>query len=143
MRSPRPSVLYPVPWFLATSPSANPEMVERTTVSDLLDRCTDRHRATIVQAPAGFGKTVAVSQWAIQRQQAEPGAMSWLTLSDGIRDSSDLLRALLTALQHTARERHDAAFHRDLAAVYECGTFRRGVAALRAISCGITRFITH
>ena len=60
--------------------------------------------------------------------------MSWLTLSDGIRDSSDLLRALLTALQHTARERHDAAFHRDLAAVYECGTFRRGVAALRAIS---------
>ncbi len=126
--------MHPVPWFLATSPSTHPEMVHRGTLTDLLDRHTDRYRATLVMAPSGFGKTVAVSQWAARRGRRRPGAVSWVTLSDGVGDIDDLVRAVLTALQHTARERGDIDFHRGLAAVYGSRSYREAVAAVATIA---------
>lgn len=126
--------MHPVPWFLATSPSTHPEMVHRGTLTDLLDRHTDRYRATLVMAPSGFGKTVAVSQWASRRGRRRPGAVSWVTLSDGVGDIDDLVRAVLTALQHTARERGDVDFHRGLAAVYDSRSYREAISAIAAVS---------
>ncbi|MFY1599659.1 AAA family ATPase, partial [Micromonospora sp. WMMD737] len=134
MQSPSTSALHPLPWFLATSPSPHPEMVERPALADLLDRYTDRHRATIVTAPSGFGKTVAVAQWARRRRhRGQPGAVAWVTLSAGTGDIHDLVRGVLTALQRSARERGDVDLHRALATVYDSGSYHEALAAVGAM----------
>ena len=52
----------PVPWFLATLPAANSEMIARPVVDKALDEHIRLRRAVVVVAPSGFGKTVAVGQ---------------------------------------------------------------------------------
>jgi LuxR family maltose regulon positive regulatory protein len=49
--------MHPVPWFLATTPSASPDMLSRTAFVDALDAHLGGVRAVVVAAPSGFGKT--------------------------------------------------------------------------------------
>lgn len=43
----------PAPWFLATPPSASPEMIVRSYVHDALDVRVRQSRAVVVLAPSG------------------------------------------------------------------------------------------
>ena len=67
--------------------------------SDLVDRLTAgrRHRLTVLDAPAGFGKTTLLAQWR-GRLLAEGVRVAWLTL--GADDSAERLVAYIAfALQ--------------------------------------------
>ncbi|MBS1690859.1 MAG: AAA family ATPase [Actinobacteria bacterium] len=130
-------LLRPVPWFLATAPSPGSEMVERTAVTTLLDRCVDTHHVAMLSAPSGFGKTVAVSQWAARRARATPGSVAWVTLTERLTDVADVLRATLTALEGAARQRDDEAMLRALSAVYRSPTYDAAIAATAALASGV------
>lgn len=109
----------PVPWFLATVPRPNPEMVERIGVIALLDSVVKTHQTTIVSAPSGFGKTVAVTQWSADHRIRAPGLVSWLTLTDRVADYADVVRGILTALLRAARDRSDDPMYRAVSALFE------------------------
>ncbi|WP_157625871.1 LuxR C-terminal-related transcriptional regulator [Mycobacterium sp. 155] len=122
--------LGPVPWFLATPPAPNPEMVDRPAIAATLTKHVTTHRATVVTAPSGFGKTVSVTQWATARREEVPGSVSWLTLTDRVADSGDLLRGVITALQEAAHDRGDAAMHRRLTAAFDSVSATTTIAAI-------------
>lgn len=123
----------PVPWFLATTPSSNPDMLQRRAITRALDEHLDRKRAVLVAAPSGFGKTVTVSQWAAERRRDRPGSVAWLTLTDRVGDRTDVLRGVLTALLNTARDANDTHLDQCLSAVFDSPSYDAAVDALRAI----------
>jgi LuxR family maltose regulon positive regulatory protein len=133
MQSHGSSIWRPVPWFLATAPDARTGMVQRPSIGRLLDDAVSRYRATAVAAPSGFGKTVAVSQWAARRQRDQPGSVSWLTLSDGLVDQADLLRGILTALRRGATQAGNQRLHRELTAAFEAGDSSAAMDAIAGI----------
>jgi LuxR family maltose regulon positive regulatory protein len=53
---------------------------------------------TLISAPAGFGKTTLVSEWAIGAEQP----VAWLSLDEGDNDPARFLAYLVTALQTIA-----------------------------------------
>ncbi|MCA0353732.1 MAG: LuxR C-terminal-related transcriptional regulator [Chloroflexi bacterium] len=65
--------------------------------SQLLERLKARHdrRLTVVSAPAGFGKTMLVSQWIASCKQP----VAWLTLDQNDNDLARFLVYLVAALQ--------------------------------------------
>lgn len=117
--SPAPATL---PWFLAMPPTPSDEMVERPELNTLLEHSVAAHRATVVCAPSGFGKTVAVSQWVAGRPSQHPGSVSWLTLTEKIVDADDVMRGVVTALQRAARERNDSMQYRMLASALDAAS---------------------
>ncbi|OBB87359.1 hypothetical protein A5779_01875 [Mycolicibacterium peregrinum] len=128
--------MQPVPWFLATTPSSSPGMLPRQAIGRTLDEHTAGRRAVLVAAPSGFGKTVAVAQWTLGRQRAEPGSVAWLTLTERINDRSDVLRGMLTALLNSARDAGDSSLGRSLSGAFDSATYDVAVAALMAIDPG-------
>ncbi|OHU15273.1 hypothetical protein BKG75_09020 [Mycobacteroides chelonae] len=62
-------------------------MIARTDVHRILDLHVQQSRAVVVLAPSGFGKTVAVGQWAAAQRQHQPGSVGWLTVT-GRRQTS-------------------------------------------------------
>ncbi|WP_441961618.1 LuxR C-terminal-related transcriptional regulator [Mycolicibacterium houstonense] len=127
------SGMQPVPWFLATTPSSNPDMLLRRTILDRLAEDLAGKRAVLVAAPSGFGKTVAVSQWAAEHRRDRPGSVAWLTLTDRIGDRTDVLRGVLTALLNTAREVADSSLGQSLSAVFESTSYDESVDVLRVM----------
>ncbi len=77
-----------------TMPTPRPDRVRRERLHMKLDTGLD-HKLTLVSAPAGFGKTTAVSDWLHARDL--PAA--WLTLDATDSDPLHLLRYLAAALQ--------------------------------------------
>ncbi|MGV0769586.1 LuxR C-terminal-related transcriptional regulator [Mycobacterium syngnathidarum] len=128
------SSMRPVPWFLATTPTSSPGMLPRGAIGDRLDAHLGTRRAVLVAAPSGFGKTVAVAQWAVTRQREHRGSVAWLTLTDRVSDRTDVLRGVLTALLNTAREAGDSALGQSLAAVFDAASYDEAVDALRTIA---------
>jgi LuxR family maltose regulon positive regulatory protein len=65
-------------------PPPPPAMVRRQRLHDLVTRCASR-TITLVSAPAGWGKTALLSDWA--GSSSPPGAVAWLSLdaADGDR----------------------------------------------------------
>ncbi|GAA5529071.1 LuxR C-terminal-related transcriptional regulator [Herpetosiphon gulosus] len=65
--------------------------------SQLLERLKERHdrRLTVVSAPAGFGKTMLVSQWIASCKQP----VAWLTLDQNDNDLARFLAYVVAALQ--------------------------------------------
>ncbi|OHU05738.1 hypothetical protein BKG61_07675 [Mycobacterium syngnathidarum] len=125
--------MQPVPWFLATTPSSSPGMLLRQAVADRLDEHRAGRRAVLVAAPSGFGKTVAVAQWALERQRAEPGSVAWLTLTERVNDRRDVQRGMLTALLNSARDAGDGPLDQSLSGAFDSASYDAAVAALMAI----------
>ncbi len=56
---------------------------------------------TLISAPAGFGKTTLLSEWAAQVDRVKPQIrFSWLSLDDGDNDPVRFLAYLIAAMQH-------------------------------------------
>ncbi|ORB48436.1 hypothetical protein BST43_24755 [Mycobacteroides saopaulense] len=123
----------PAPWFLATPPTANPEMVERVGVHRILDEQVQRSRAVVVVAPSGFGKTVAVGQWAAARRRLAPGSAGWLTVTEQAADCAELVRGIVTALRRAVADRGDVRAHQALTTALELPTTGLVLAALSGI----------
>ena len=97
-------------------PSLRPNMVPRTRLVERLNQGLDLgHKLTLISAPAGFGKTTLIAEWAaslLHVQSAEKNPQSatveakqrnpqlcWLSLDEGDSDLARFLAYLVTALQ--------------------------------------------
>ncbi|GHO64241.1 hypothetical protein KSC_031330 [Ktedonobacter sp. SOSP1-52] len=70
-------------------------LIERSRLLMLLD---GEQKMTLVQAPAGFGKTTLVTQW-IARRQAAGGVIAWLSLDAGDNDPIRFWSSFIVACQ--------------------------------------------
>ncbi|MEE9617637.1 MAG: hypothetical protein V3T90_11635, partial [Anaerolineae bacterium] len=68
-------------------PPARPELVSRPRLIERLNAGLHR-KLTLVSAPAGFGKTTLLSEWASQRESesASQRFVAWLSLDEGDND---------------------------------------------------------
>ena len=82
-------------------PSPRSEHVPRPGLLELLDAGYDR-RLTLIDAPAGYGKTTLLAQW---RQAWEPDIpFAWLSLDDQDSDPVRLWKHVVEALRRVAPE---------------------------------------
>ena len=78
-------------------PSPRPERVSRPRLIERLNEGLHR-KLTLVSAPAGFGKTTLVSEWAAGCERP----VAWLSLDEGDKDPSRFLTYVVGALQTVA-----------------------------------------
>ena len=77
-------------------PPQRPNLIRRQHLFDRLDAGLQAgHKFTLVSAPAGFGKTTLVSNWA--QQSAEP--VAWLSLEESDNNLIRFLTYVVAALQ--------------------------------------------
>lgn len=86
------------PWFLTAPPSARDGMLGRPQLSAELERCAASSELTIVEAPAGYGKTTALSAWVHARK---PQRTAWLALTGDERAPAALLTGVLAAVMQS------------------------------------------
>lgn len=87
-----------------TPPKPPPGCIARTRVHALLDQAL-AGRVTLVQAPAGYGKTTLLAQWSAQRAEH----VAWVSLDQHEYDRPEsFLAYLLTAIQ---RVHNDLGLH--------------------------------
>ncbi|MDY6877471.1 MAG: LuxR C-terminal-related transcriptional regulator [Chloroflexota bacterium] len=81
-------------------PPVRPEMVSRPCLIERLNAGLHR-KLTLVSAPAGFGKTTLLSEWASQRVSESAGgrAVAWLSLDEGDNDPARFLAYSVAALE--------------------------------------------
>jgi LuxR family maltose regulon positive regulatory protein len=80
-------------------PLPRPKAVSRPRLIGLLNAgCAHGCRLTLISAPAGFGKTTLVSEWAAGCDQK----VAWLSLDEGDNDPARFLTYLVAALQTIA-----------------------------------------
>lgn len=63
--------------FGSALPTGRPGIVDRPALTRLIADSVAAHRVVVVQAPSGYGKTVAVAGWARSR----PAPVAWVTLT--------------------------------------------------------------
>ena len=95
------------PAVLATklfAPARRAQAVVRPRLLEQLDTTLDPgRRLTLVSAPAGFGKTTALSDWVAGLGEGQPSTRAaWLSLDDGDNDLARLLTHLLASLRRSA-----------------------------------------
>ncbi|GAA4843726.1 LuxR C-terminal-related transcriptional regulator [Luteimicrobium xylanilyticum] len=78
-----------------TVPHAMARTVDRPALRQRLDTLTRDHRVVVVSAPAGYGKTTALAQWAAK----ETRAVAWLSLDPFDDDPRRLFGGLLASLR--------------------------------------------
>ena len=79
-------------------PTPRSELVARPGLAEQLDCTLHRgHRLTLISAPAGFGKSTLLSDWAARRADADV-AVAWLSLDEGDNALSRFLAHLWAAL---------------------------------------------
>src|SRR5215218_8109025 len=84
------------PLFLATKLRIPPQphhAVHRARLIDALERRIPKYKLTLISAPAGYGKTTLLAQWA----QSSSFAVAWLSISQEDNDIERFLRCLLKA----------------------------------------------
>src|SRR5690606_32082285 len=83
------------------APVLRPRLVPRSRLTDRLDGALrDRHRLTLVSAPAGFGKTTALGSWLTHlREDGRSYAAAWVSLDEGDNDLGRLLDHLLAGVR--------------------------------------------
>ncbi len=92
------------PSLLATKLTIPPLLhrtLPRTRLVDALARALPRHRLILIAAPAGYGKTTLLAQWA-QNHAAEPGdrlRFAWLSLDEEDNAVERFFRYLMAAWQ--------------------------------------------
>ena len=75
-------------------PEPPPRSVQRAHLIERLDEGSDHH-LTLVSAPAGFGKTTAITTWVAGCGRP----VAWLSLDAGDRDPARFMAHLIAALQ--------------------------------------------
>ena len=71
-----------------------PRLLDRLTAGRVAGR-----KLTLVCAPAGFGKSTLLSEWAARSQASDPAwRVAWLSLDEGDNDSTRFLTHVLAAL---------------------------------------------
>ena len=82
------------------APARRAQAVVRLRLLEQLDTTLDPgRRLTLVSAPAGFGKTTALSDWVAGLGEGQPSTRAaWLSLDDGDNDLARLLTHLLASL---------------------------------------------
>ena len=76
-------------------PSARGDILRRDRLTALIDQAAERP-VTVITAPPGAGKTVAVAGWAAARARSR--RIAWLGLDDGDRDPARFWACMTTAL---------------------------------------------
>lgn len=81
------------------APTPRAQLVARPRLIDQLDTTLDgSHRLTLLSAPAGFGKTTALSDWLAQLDQRHTNTrVAWLSLDEGDNDLARFLTHLIAA----------------------------------------------
>ena len=74
--------------------------VNRGRLVDKLDHAIQHHKLVLVSAPAGYGKTTLLSQWALSSRTA----VAWLTVSQEDNHLERFLRYLLAGWQNVQPE---------------------------------------
>ena len=95
----------PTPWFLVSAPEPAAHTIRRPRVERRIADAVAGHRVTCVTAPAGYGKTVAVSEWSAHTDLP----VAWLTLTPHDDRPARILRGVVSALQELADLTGDAA----------------------------------
>jgi LuxR family maltose regulon positive regulatory protein len=81
---------------LATKIQVPPQthrVVQRTGLLDALEHGIPEHKLVLISAPAGYGKTTLLAQWA----HTSSRRVAWLSLDEGDNDPDRFLRYLLAA----------------------------------------------
>lgn len=87
------------------APAPAAELIDRPRLMELLPRAASA-RLVLLQAPAGYGKTSLLQQWASRLMQ-QNGRIAWFTPDPGDRDPKIFLDYLVHALEgagHTVEE---------------------------------------
>jgi LuxR family maltose regulon positive regulatory protein len=81
-------------------PPTRPELVPRPRLIERLNAGLHR-KLTLISAPAGFGKTTLLSEWASQQvsESASGRPVAWLSLDEDDNDLARFLAYLVAALQ--------------------------------------------
>ena len=82
--------------FLATKvriPPQPPHAVIRTRLTEALERAVPDYKLILLSAPAGYGKSTLLTQWA----HSSRFPIAWLSISEEDDDAERFLRYLLTA----------------------------------------------
>jgi LuxR family transcriptional regulator, maltose regulon positive regulatory protein len=82
-----------IPFVKAAVPRLPPRYLPRPRLLDALDEAT-AGQVTLVSAPAGYGKTLLLAEWAARR----PGSTAWVSLDDDDNDDRRFWSALLASL---------------------------------------------
>lgn len=83
------------PRFLVRAPELPATVIERPGLQGLIRRRLAQHRVVVVSAPAGSGKTSAISEWAAR----STATVAWLTLGDLDSEPTRLFGGLVSALR--------------------------------------------
>jgi LuxR family transcriptional regulator, maltose regulon positive regulatory protein len=81
---------------------ARPKLVARLRLLQILDRGPER-RLTLISAPADFGKSTLLNEWAKGRA-GDKNFVAWLSLDEGDNDPTRFLSYLVAALGRTVEE---------------------------------------
>jgi len=80
-------------------PSPRPRVVIRSLLIEWLSEgLSSGRKLTLISAPAGFGKTMLVSEWIASCERP----VAWLSLDEGDNDTTRFLTYLVAALQTIA-----------------------------------------
>src|SRR5215203_1425814 len=77
------------------APSPRPEQVHRPRLLKMLDEGLEG-KVTLISAPAGYGKTILLSQWLTS--EAKDGSFAWVSLDEQDDDPIRLWRHIVEAL---------------------------------------------
>jgi LuxR family transcriptional regulator, maltose regulon positive regulatory protein len=88
------------------APAPRPEQLLRPRLLTLLEESSD-HKATLISAPAGYGKTTLLAQWG-QAEEADL-CFAWVSLDEQDNDPVRLWRHIVEALRQTISEENFGA----------------------------------
>ncbi len=108
-------------------PQLRDDIISRERLLQRLHTAVHSHPLTLVAAPAGYGKTTLLSVMAAASANDAP--IAWLTLDDEDDSPSQLLAALIGAIQRVSPDcgqgAHSCSVERDIALLRSAQNSRR------------------
>ncbi|WP_457099841.1 LuxR C-terminal-related transcriptional regulator [Microbacterium sp. P5_E9] len=90
-------------WLQHRPPHRQPATLDRARLTQLLEHAVASNRVTIVSAPSGFGKTIAVTTWT----ESVPNEVAWLALGPMEGEHAYVDGEIISAIAAIARTRDD------------------------------------